>query len=76
MKIELDRIGLETLAKGWMPNYHLWEHPLVLKAGSCYIVNGTSCFEELHKLTDEELYELYVLCRNSWIVANIITNHS
>lgn len=67
MKIELDRKGLETLVLGSEPNYGEFDNPLVKKAGHSY--SDQYCrtnWNSLSKLSDEELYQLYIICRNSW----------
>ena len=67
MKIELDRKGLEILVAGSQPNYNEFDNPLVKKAGHRYYDQyGTSSWYNLNTLTNEELYKLYVICRNSW----------
>jgi hypothetical protein len=68
MKIELDRKGLEILVQGSEPYYDAFNHPLILKAGHCYYDQyGTTRCERLQDLTDEELYDVYLICRDSWI---------
>ena len=67
MKIELDRKGLEILVAGSQPNYNEFDNPLVKKAGHKYYDQyGTSSWYNLNTLTNEELYKLYIICRNSW----------
>lgn len=67
MKIELDRKGLEILVAGSQPNYNEFDNPLVKKAGHRYYDQyGTSSWYNLNTLTNEELYKLYIICRNSW----------
>jgi hypothetical protein len=67
MKIELDRKGLEILVAGSQPYYNEFDNPLVKKAGHCYSDQyGRTSWHNLNALTDEELYELYIICRNSW----------
>lgn len=68
MLVELDRKALETLVKGSRP-YYGFENDLVKKAGyfynEQYSSSGTYWYN-LKNLTDEELYELYKICRDSW----------
>jgi hypothetical protein len=67
MKIELDRKGLEILVAGSEPYYSAFDNHLVKKAGHDY--SDQYCrtsWRNLSALTDEELYELYLICRNSW----------
>lgn len=67
MKIELDRKALETLVKGSQPYYNEFENPLVKKAGHSYSDQyGRTSWESIENLTDDELYELYEICKNSW----------
>lgn len=67
MKIELDRKALETLVKGSQPDYNEFENPLVKKAGHSYSDQyGRTSWGSLENLTDEELYKLYEICKNSW----------
>ena len=66
MKLDLDRIGLETLVKGSQPYYDEFDNPLVKKAGHDYSDQyGRTTWRTLDKLTEDELYELYLICRNS-----------
>jgi hypothetical protein len=67
MNIELDRKGLEILVKGSTPYYTQFNHPLVVKAGHHYAEQyGNTTWSNLESLKDEELYKLYLICRNSW----------
>ena len=67
MNIELDRKGLEILVNGSQPHYNEFENPLVKKAGHDYSDQyGRTSWNSLNKLTDDELYKLYLICRNSW----------
>ena len=67
MKIELDRKGLEILVAGSQPYYNEFDNPLVKKAGHDYRDQyGITSWRNLSALTDEELYKLYIICRNSW----------
>jgi hypothetical protein len=67
MKIELDRKGLEILVNGSQPYYNEFANPLVKKAGHDYSDQyGRISWQSLNKLTDDELYQLYLICRNSW----------
>ena len=67
MKIELDRKGLEILVAGSEPDYNEFDNPLVKKAGHDYSDQyGRTSWRNLSELTDDELYEVYVICRNSW----------
>ena len=67
MKIELDRKGLEILVKGSQPYYNEFDNHLVKKAGHDYSDQyGRTSWRNLDALTDDELYEVYLICRNSW----------
>lgn len=67
MKAELNRSDLETLVKGSKPYYSKFDNPLVKKAGHSYSDQyGITSWDSLSKLTDEELYQLYIICRDSW----------
>lgn len=67
MKIELDRKGLEILVAGSQPNYNEFHNLLVKKAGHDYSDQyGRTSWRNLSVMTDEELYEVYLICRNSW----------
>lgn len=67
MKIELDRKGLEILVLGSQPYYSVFDNPLVKKAGHDYSDQyGKTYWRSLNNLTDDELYQLYLICRNSW----------
>lgn len=67
MKIELDRKGLETLVNGSQPYYGEFENTLVKKGGFDYSDRyGKTSWCSLNNLTDDELYQLYIICRNSW----------
>ena len=68
MQIELDRKGLEILVNGSCPNYSEMDNQLVKKAGHDYSYQyGRTTWRNLSNVTDEELYQIYVICRNSWI---------
>ncbi len=67
MKIKLDRKGLEILVNGSQPYYSEFDNPLVKKAGHDYSDQyGITSWKSLQNLTDDELYQLYLICRNSW----------
>jgi hypothetical protein len=69
MKYELDIEDLQTLVKGSVPYYSVFENPIVKKCGNW--VGGMADKwrwdnSALGKLSEEELYVLYVTCKNSW----------
>lgn len=67
MKIELERTELESLVIGKPPHYNVFDNPLVKKAGHRYSDQYSSTsWSSLGDLTDKELYELYIICKNSW----------
>jgi hypothetical protein len=67
MNIELDRKDLESLVKGSEPHYHAFNHPLVIKAGHRYSDQyGRTTWHNLDSLSDEELHQLYMVCKTSW----------
>lgn len=67
MTVELDRKGLTALVHGSIPYYNEFDNPLVVKAGHEYSDQyARTYWRKLHNLTDEELYELYIICRDSW----------
>lgn len=67
MDITLDSRGLKTLIKGSAPYYNEFENALVKKAGHEYSDQyGRTSWRNLDELSDEELYQLYLICRYSW----------
>lgn len=67
MKLDLDKKGLICLVKGNEPSYNLFDNELIKKCGTYNGSYGTWHWEtyELLKLTDAELYSIYILCRDS-----------
>lgn len=68
MEIKVNKADLTSLVKGSVPNYSVMENPVVNKSGR---YNGSHDrwewnykFEE--KLTEKELLDMYILCRDSW----------
>ncbi len=67
MNIELDRKDLEALVKGIGVSYSEFNHPLVKIAGHSYSDQyGRTDWRSLDKLSDEGLFDLYIVCKNSW----------
>lgn len=69
MKVELDKKDLKSLVTGIEPYYSLFEHPLVKRCGSyCggFVEKWSWKDYELDKLTEDELYCLYSICKESW----------
>ena len=69
MKLELKVQDLANMVKGVSPNYHLFENDLIKRCGNFNGSYGTWSWDkyELLKLSEKELYELYLLCRDSFI---------
>jgi hypothetical protein len=69
MLIELDKTAFMSMVKGTYPYYSIFDHPVVKKCG-IYIGGMLEEWRwnrnELEKLSEEELYELYNLCINSY----------
>lgn len=67
MTLELNRNVLLSLVKGSQPYYSAFNNELVIKAGYCYSDQyGTTTWSNLGNLTDEELYQLHIVCQRSW----------
>ena len=67
IKVEVEREDLESLIKGKPPYFDEFDNTLVIKGGHKYNDHsGRTDWSSLNRLTDEELYELYVICKNSW----------
>lgn len=68
MIIDLDKEALISLVRGDSPNHSLFDNNLISYLGSYDDCLGWVWFDnELKKLTEGELYSIYLLCRNSWI---------
>ena len=67
MKVELDRVDLESLVKGQPPHFSEFENPLVKRAGFEYNdQQARGRWTKLFIFSDQELYDLYIFCKNSW----------
>lgn len=65
MKLELDKEDLISLVMGKVPNYAAMVKCGDLGWGSDN--RGWQWYEsKLKELSEEELYDLYLLCKNSW----------
>ena len=65
--IELDRKDLEAMIKGSEHNYHEFNNPLVKLAGHSYSDQyGKTSWSHLNALTEDELWKLRIICKNSW----------
>lgn len=67
MTVELSKADLANLVKGSTPNYDVMVHPLVNNNGR-YIGGFHDKWDWSLKsdMTEEQLWELYNLCKNSW----------
>ena len=69
MKLELDRKDIITLLKGTCPNYNVMNK---IPEDLGHYVGGFvdnwkwNYFNEDVSYSDEYLYNLYVMCKNSW----------
>ena len=65
MKVELDKKDLINLVNGVSPGYDLFENPTVKRCGRYSGSYGTWDWisYELDKLSEEELLNLYKLCK-------------
>lgn len=62
--VELDRKDLENLVKGTYPAYTQLDNELVKKAGYKYSnKKGITDWDKLSNLTDDELWQLYKICK-------------
>ena len=67
MKVELDKKDLIALVSGTSPYYDAFEIPLVKQNG--YFIGGHVdkwSWNSLKELTEEQLWELYNICKDSW----------
>lgn len=68
MKVDLDRKDLIALVKGTSPNYSEFNNPLV-KANGSYCGGFVERWDWslTSDITDSQLYELYKICKASWV---------
>jgi hypothetical protein len=69
MKVELDRLDLMALVNGSSPYFSAHEHPLIKKSGTWvggHVDKWDWNKSELEKMSEEELYEIHKICRQSW----------
>jgi len=69
MKIELNKKDLISLVMGTTPYYDVMDNPLVKECGEW--IGGMAdrwSWEKykLENLDEKELYDLYLICKNSW----------
>jgi hypothetical protein len=67
LNCELDILGLRRLVRGSVPNRSVLRNPIV-KQCSWYNKDEIRLWShlELNKLSEEELWDLYCICRDSW----------
>ena len=66
MKVELNTKDLQSLVKGISPDYDDFGNFLVKKAGHSYSDQyGRTSWDSLDKLSDDELWALYLICRGT-----------
>lgn len=68
MVVDLDKDALVSLVCGQWPYYTLFDHPIVKNAFN-FSDQYRSYWSEssLQQYTEDQLFELYHLCKNSWI---------
>ena len=68
MLIELTQKDLVNLVSGSYPNFPVMDHWMVSGRGEYYDQQGSWCWNKriLSNLNEQELWDLYVLCRDSW----------
>ncbi len=69
MQVDLDKIDLVNLVASTAPYYSLFTNPLVTKFGKYFGGQEDRWSWDKHmlkELTEQELYDLYQLCKNSW----------
>lgn len=64
IEVELNTQDLRNLIKGCEPSYSVFENELLIKAGYSYSnQSGRGVWNNLNDLTNEELWELYKICK-------------
>jgi hypothetical protein len=67
MIVDLDKEGLVDLLQGVGPNYHIMSLPFIESMGAFSENNGWQWDNhKLYRLSESGLYDLYILCRESW----------
>lgn len=68
MQVELDKVDLVNLVSSIGPYYSLFHNPLVSKFGEWQGGQDRWAWNKymLKELSEEDLYYLYLLCKNSW----------
>lgn len=66
MVVNLDNNDLKALVIGSSPSYSNFNNALVKKAGHSYSDQyGRTSWSSLEKLTDDELWKLYQICKKN-----------
>ena len=68
MKLDLDRNDLISLAKGTWPNYSVMNEKVIKENGKMD-GQGNSWrwdFLAFQNMSDQDIYETYLMCKNSW----------
>jgi len=70
MKLELDKDDLIAMVNGVIPYYTLFNDPLIKQCrqhvGTNSIVGWSWNQYKLETLSEQELFQLYTICKNSW----------
>ena len=67
MTIEIDKEGLQALVHSSSVYYNEFNNPLVKKAGHSFNSQyDRTSWRSLGNLNEQELYKLYLICKNSW----------
>lgn len=68
MKLNLDKKDLISMVKGISPNDIAESNPLIKKNGSysASYSRWSWSYGTFEKYSEEELYEIYMICKNSW----------
>jgi hypothetical protein len=69
LTVELDKRDLMSLVIGTQPNYGVMGNPLIDKCGFFRASYGHWDWNPhvLETMTEEQLFEMYTICRNSWV---------
>lgn len=69
MHLELDKDDLVSLVKGTSPYYTAMDHPLIQRYGhhsGGHLDSWTWVTNSLRGCTEEQLLEIYKICKSSW----------